>query len=198
MSIILNHKFGNVYKHVPFKKSETYPSLYWDNKEAYWDESTFKCDIKPFKDERYKIVEINKLYIDKQYGYVIYLKDYNLYIWTNENNEKYDFACLFDKNISYLQNECIPISNVVDFTINVKNTENVIFGNKNKDKNYEKKNEYHNKYYDNKYYDNFSTRKKLDEYAIDTIEKLILKNKDKMTIPQLKTMLDYVYKVLYN
>lgn len=193
MSIILNREFGNVYKHVPFKKSETYPSLYWDNKEAYWDESTLKCDIKPFKDERYKIVELNKLYIDKQYGYVIYLKDYNLYIWTNENNDKYEFACLFDKNILYLKNECIPLSNVVDFTINVENTKNVIFGNKNKDKNYEKKNEYHNKYYDN-----FSTRKKLDEYAIDTIEKLILKNKDKMTVPQLKIMLDYVYKVLYN
>jgi len=198
MSIILNHEFGNVYKHFPFKKSETYPSLYWDNKEAYWDESTLKCDIKAFKDERYKIVEINKLYIDKQYGYVIYLKDYNLYIWTNENNHKYDFACLFYKNISYLKNECIPISNVVDFTINVKNTESVIFGNKNKDKNDKKKNDKKKNEYHNKYYDNFSTRKKLDEYAIDTIEKLILKNKDKMTIPQLKTMLDCVYKVLYN
>lgn len=179
MNILFHKSTGSVYKQLPFKTKSQYPMLiqYNKNEKLYWDIEENNENDK-YKDDEFHFINEQNVYIDNMTEELVICSLDMCYRWIkNHNNYKFIIISTPD---NYLKNKCHSIKDIVDMTVNIENTINILDFKDKKENNYDNNN-----------------RKSLDDYVIDLGVKTLLKYEHKLSKESLELLLNHIRECVY-
>ena len=177
---ILFHKYtGNIYKQLPFKPKSQYPILILNNGETpYWDIEENNENDK-YKDDEFHFINEQNVYIDNMTEQLVISSLDMCYKWIkNLKHNIYKFMIISTPD-DYLKNKCHSIKDIVDMTVNIENTINIL------------------DFKDKKENNNDNNRKNLDDYVIDLGVKTLLKYEHKLSKESLELLLNHIRECIY-